>query len=91
LPINTSSEDIAVALQELGYEVISIKQMTAKRLSPEGEVTLVSLPLFLITLERNQKLLDMTGLSSAASEEEKVSVINQSVLSLLKRNSGNSS
>jgi hypothetical protein len=43
-----------VALQELGYEVISVKQMTTKRPSPE-EVTLVSLPLFLITLVINQK------------------------------------
>jgi hypothetical protein len=39
LPNNTSSEDITVALQELGYEVISVKQMTAKRPSPEGGVT----------------------------------------------------
>jgi hypothetical protein len=53
LPINTSSEDITVVLQELGYEVISVKQMTAKRPSPEGEVTLVSLPLLLITLVIN--------------------------------------
>jgi hypothetical protein len=44
LPNTTSSEDITVALQELGYEIIIVKQMTAKRPSPEGEVTLVSLP-----------------------------------------------
>jgi hypothetical protein len=53
-----------VALQELGYEVISVKQMTAKRPSPEGEVTLVSLPLFFITLVRNQKSLDIFKISS---------------------------
>jgi hypothetical protein len=64
LPNNTSSEDITVALQELGYEVISDKQMTAKRSSPEGEVNLVSLPLFLITLVRNQKSLDIFKISS---------------------------
>jgi hypothetical protein len=44
LPINTSSEDITVARQELGYEVISLKQMTANGPSPEGEVSLMSLP-----------------------------------------------
>jgi hypothetical protein len=64
LPINTSSEDITVALQELGYEVISVKQMTVKSPSPEGEVTLVSLHLFFITLVRNQKSLDIFKISS---------------------------
>jgi hypothetical protein len=64
LPNNTSCEDIRVALQELGYEVISVKQMTAKRPSPEGEVTLVSLPLFLITLVRNHTSLDIFKISS---------------------------
>jgi hypothetical protein len=64
LPSNTSSEDITVALKELGYEAISVKQMTAKRPSPEGRVTLVSLPFFLITLVRNQKSLDIFKISS---------------------------
>jgi hypothetical protein len=41
MPNNTSSEDITVALQELGYEVFSVKQMTAKRPSLEGGVTFV--------------------------------------------------
>jgi hypothetical protein len=49
LPSNNSSEDITVALQELGYEVISVKQMTAERPSPTGD-TLVSLRLFLVAL-----------------------------------------
>jgi phosphopantetheinyl transferase (holo-ACP synthase) len=35
LPNKNSSEDITVARQELGYEVISFKQMTAQRPSPE--------------------------------------------------------
>jgi hypothetical protein len=64
LPNNTSSEDITVALQELGCEVISVKQMMAKHPSPEGGVTLVCLPLFLITLLRNQKSLDIFTISS---------------------------
>jgi hypothetical protein len=64
LPSNNSSDDISVALRELGYEVISVKQMTAKRPSPEGEVTHVSLPLFLITLARNQNSLYIFKISS---------------------------
>ncbi|PNF27753.1 hypothetical protein B7P43_G12787, partial [Cryptotermes secundus] len=54
LPSNTSSEDITVALQELAYEVISVKQMAAKRPFPTGH-TLISLFLFLVTLARNHK------------------------------------
>jgi hypothetical protein len=64
LPNNNSSEDITVALQEMAYEVISVKQITAKHPSPEGEVTIVSLPLFLITVVRNQKSLDIFKISS---------------------------
>jgi hypothetical protein len=69
---NTSSEDITVDLQELGYEVYSVKQMTAKRPSPEGGVTLVSLPLFLITLVRNQKSPDIFKISSLCNIIAKV-------------------
>jgi hypothetical protein len=61
-----------VALQELGYEVISVKQMKAKRPSLEGGDTLVSLPLFLITLVRNQKSLDIFKISSLCNIMVKV-------------------
>jgi hypothetical protein len=44
LPMNTCSEDIALALQELGFYVINVKQMTAKRPSPEGSKTKITLP-----------------------------------------------
>jgi hypothetical protein len=54
LPGNTSAEDITVALQEIGYNVISVKQMMARRPTPGG-ITLTSLPLFLVILARNQK------------------------------------
>jgi hypothetical protein len=64
LPSNTSSEDIRVALHEFSYEVISVKQMTAKRPSLEGGFPLVSLPLFLNTLVRNQNSLDIFKISS---------------------------
>jgi hypothetical protein len=56
-----------VALQELGYEVIRVKQMTAKRPSSAEGDTLVSLPLFLVTLVRNQisqKMFKITNLCS---------------------------
>jgi hypothetical protein len=55
LPGNTSADNITVALQEIYYDVISVKQMTTKHLTPEGEVTHTSLPLFLVTIARNKK------------------------------------
>jgi hypothetical protein len=36
LPGNISVNDITVALQEIAYDVISVRQMTAKRPTPEG-------------------------------------------------------
>jgi hypothetical protein len=56
LSCSTSADDIIVALQEIDYDVISIKQTTAERPTPEGGgVTHTSLTLFLVTLARNQK------------------------------------
>jgi hypothetical protein len=45
---STSSEDMTVALQELDYDVISVKQNAVKRPSPEGGVTHIALPLLLV-------------------------------------------
>jgi hypothetical protein len=44
LPGNIYSENITVALQEIDYDVASVKQTTAKRPIPEGGVTHTSLP-----------------------------------------------
>jgi hypothetical protein len=52
LPGNISAENITVALQETDYDITSVKQMIAKRSTPEAEVTHTSLPLFLFTLAR---------------------------------------
>jgi hypothetical protein len=52
---NTPAEDISDALVILGFDVISVKQMTAtRRASPEGSKN-INLPLFLITLPRTTK------------------------------------
>jgi hypothetical protein len=74
LPNNTSSDDITVVLQESGYDVINVKQMTAKRPSPEGGVTPVYLPLLLITLVRNQNSLDIFKISGLCNIIVKVEV-----------------
>jgi hypothetical protein len=56
IPVNTPAEDIAHGLLCIGFDVISVKQMTTTRRSPAGETTSVQppLPLFLIALPRTQ-------------------------------------
>jgi hypothetical protein len=49
LPGNISAGDITVALLDIDYDIISLKQMTVKRSTPEGGV--------LVTLANNQKAL----------------------------------
>jgi hypothetical protein len=56
LPGNISAENITVGLD---YDVASVKQMTAKRPTPEGEV-----PLFLVTLARHKKSLEIFKLTT---------------------------
>jgi hypothetical protein len=53
LPSNTPAEDIADGLMELGFDIVSVHQMTSSRGSP-GAGTPALLPLFLITLPRCQ-------------------------------------
>jgi hypothetical protein len=59
LPPNTPAKDISEELENLGFEVISVKQMTTTRRSPSDETTTWNLPLFLITLPRTAKLQDI--------------------------------
>jgi hypothetical protein len=53
-----------VDFQEIDYNVISVKQMTAKGLAPKGGVTHTSLPLFLVTIGRNQKASEIFKLTA---------------------------
>jgi hypothetical protein len=48
LPTNTLAQDISEGLVTLGFDVVSVKQMTTSRRSPTEETT-INLPLFLIT------------------------------------------
>jgi hypothetical protein len=64
LPIDTPAEDISNGLQDLGYSVLSVKQMTASRPSLEGGNYTSNLPLFLVILTRDSKSLDIFKLTS---------------------------
>jgi hypothetical protein len=55
LPLNTPAEDISDGLVSLGFDVVSVKQMTATRRTPPEESKIIYLPLFLITLPRIAK------------------------------------
>jgi hypothetical protein len=52
---STPAEDISNALVELGFSIISVRQMTSKRTIQEGGSQVVNLPLFLVTLPRTEK------------------------------------
>jgi hypothetical protein len=64
LPMDTPAEDLSKGLQDLGFSVLSVKQMTASRPSPEGGSRTSNLPLFLITLTRNPKSQEIFQLTS---------------------------
>jgi hypothetical protein len=53
--------------------------MTAKRSSPAGDDTLVSLPLFLVTLVRNQKSQEIFKITNLCSIIVKVDAYSRSV------------
>jgi hypothetical protein len=55
LPHNTPADDISDGLVNLGFDVMSVKQMTATRRSSSDGSAIINLPLFLITLPRTAK------------------------------------
>jgi hypothetical protein len=60
---NTPAQDISDGLVDLGFDVISVKQMSSARRSPDGSKP-ITLPLFLVTLPRTAKSQDIFKLSS---------------------------
>jgi uncharacterized paraquat-inducible protein A len=55
LPHNTPAEDISDWLVSLGFNVVSVKQMTAICRSPPEESKILNLSLFLVTLPRTAR------------------------------------
>jgi hypothetical protein len=54
LPSNTPAKDISDWLVDLGFDFVSVKQMSSARRSPDASKP-ITLPLFLATLPRTQK------------------------------------
>jgi hypothetical protein len=64
-PVSTPADDISDGLVNLGFDVISVKQMSATRRSPAEGTTIVNIPIFLITLPRtseSHKIFKLTSL-----------------------------
>jgi hypothetical protein len=62
LPIETPVEDICNGLSELGFSVMSVRQLTSNGRSPEGDNQ--RLPLFLITLQKTAKSTEIFKLTN---------------------------
>jgi hypothetical protein len=62
LPVSAPAEDISDWLVNLGFEVISVKQISTTRRSP-ADGTTVNITLFLITLRRTSKSHDIFKLT----------------------------
>jgi hypothetical protein len=52
LPLNTPAEDISKGLMNLGFDIISVKQMSTTHRSPSQGTISKNLPIFLITFSR---------------------------------------
>jgi hypothetical protein len=64
LPFTTPAENISDGLVDTGFDIISIKQMSATHQSPAEGTSTVNLPLFLITLLRTSKTQEIFRLRS---------------------------
>jgi hypothetical protein len=62
LPGNTPAEEIYEGLEELGFDIISVRQMSTTRRSQGSES--INLPLFLITLPKSEKSHEIFKLTS---------------------------
>jgi hypothetical protein len=73
LPSDTPAQDISDGLVDLGFDIISVRQMSAGRRSTSGGTAPQNLPLFLITLPRtkkSQEIFRLTGLCHIAIRVE---------------------
>jgi hypothetical protein len=61
---DTPAEDISNSLEDLGFNVVNVRQMTANRRAPNGQTHVETLPLFLITLTGNLKSQEIFKLNS---------------------------
>jgi hypothetical protein len=61
---DTPAEDICNSLEDLGLNVINVRQMTATERAPSRQTHVETLPLFFVTLTRNMKCQEIFKLNS---------------------------
>jgi hypothetical protein len=67
VPPDTPAEDISNSLEDLGFNVTRVRQLTTNRRPPNGQTHVETLPLFLVTLTRNfksQEIIKLNNLNS---------------------------
>jgi hypothetical protein len=74
LPLNTHAEDISDGLVEIGFDVVSVKQMTTIRRSSPEDPKITNPFLFLITLPKTAKSQEIFRLPSICHITIKVEV-----------------
>jgi hypothetical protein len=57
-------EDFSSSLEDVGFNIINVRQMMATRTAPEVQTDVEPLPLFLLTLARNIKSQELFKLNS---------------------------
>jgi hypothetical protein len=55
LPPDMPAEDISSSLEDLGFCIFNVRQMTVTQEAPSGQTHVETLPLFLVILTRNIK------------------------------------
>jgi hypothetical protein len=58
------AEDISNNLEDLGFNVINVRQLMTNRRAPYGQTYVETLPIFLVTLTRNLKSQEILILNS---------------------------
>jgi hypothetical protein len=64
LPPNTPVKNISKRLEVLAFNVINVRQMTATRRAPKGQIHVEPIHLFLVTLTRNIKSREIFKLNT---------------------------
>jgi hypothetical protein len=64
LPPDMPAKDISNNLEDLGFNIIKVRQMTATQSAPNGQIHVELITLFLVTLTRNIKFHEIFMLNS---------------------------
>jgi hypothetical protein len=64
LTLDTPAEDISNSLENLGFNIINVRQLMTNRRAPNGQTYMETLPLLLVTLTRKVKSQEIFKLNN---------------------------